>query len=152
MNYSQCLGNRVLYLLQLIPMSDTTMSKRPFPQLEDHPYPPNKYRRTNTANAPIIKKAAPAKPVLLPTPEKSPRTGSSTTTTSKPDPRYEVPELYPLVWPLGTLGTGGQARAVLVQVGSKQYVAKYFKKEKYCIREARIIRQVHCSADSAADG
>jgi hypothetical protein len=120
------------------------MLKRGIFYLDGIQVSPNKYRKTvagaTPAQAPVVKA-----PVIIqnPTPEKSRATATASTTASKPDPYYETPDKYALVNTIRTLGTGGQARAVLVHTGSKALVAKFFKKNRYCLREARILREIH---------
>ena len=125
------------------------MSKRPF-WVDGQQVPPVKYRKTvagaKPVPAPVINGFVYPAIVQNPTPEKSQIPASTSTTASKPDPYYETPDKYSLVENVRTLGTGGQARAVLVRTGGEYRVAKFFKKEKYCIREARIIKQIHASA------
>ncbi|KAE9969939.1 hypothetical protein EG328_006545 [Venturia inaequalis] len=131
-----------------------TMAKRPIMEVEGHlNAPPNKFRKTLAPNQLVNSARQPAAPVLQnPTPERSRGTATASTTASKPDPYYEAPQKYSLITTLRTLGSGGQARAVLCQGrGGKQFVVKFFKKSKYAIREATIIRQIHGSAGSAAN-
>ncbi|TLD19996.1 kinase-like protein [Venturia nashicola] len=130
------------------------MSKRRLFEVDGHQIaPPSKFRKILSPFQPIKAVRPPAAPVLqIPTPERSLGTASTSTTASKPDPLYEVPQKYSLITTMGTLGSGGQARAVLCQGrGSKQFVVKFFKKWKYAVREAKIIRQIHGSAGSAAN-
>jgi hypothetical protein len=109
---------------------------------------PNKCRKTvasaTPAQAPVVKA-----PVIIqnPTPEKSRATATASITASKTDPYYETPDKYALVNTIHTLGNGGQARAVLVHTGSKALVAKFFKKDRYCLREAQILREIHNNLD-----
>jgi hypothetical protein len=122
------------------------MSKRPVFYVDEFQVSPNKHRKILGPDASGAK-LTPKKPTIQilqnPTPEKSRGIGTSSTTASKPDHYYKIPERYSFVETVRTLGAGGQARAVLVRTGGKLHVAKFFKKEKYCIREARIIKQIH---------
>lgn len=133
---------------------DDTMSKRPYVLVDGYENaPPAKMRKTLTPHLPVKFARQPAAPIVqIPTPERSRGTATASTTASKPDPYYEVPQKYSLVSTVRTLGSGGQARAVLCQGrGGNQFVVKFFKKSKYAIREAKIIRQIHGSAGAAAD-
>lgn len=131
------------------------MSKRPIALVDGYQIAsPRKFRKTLTPILPFKGARQLVAPVLQnPTPEKSYGTATASTTASKSDPYYEFPtNKYSLVATLRTLGSGGQARAVLCQSrGGKQFVVKFFKKSKYAHREARIIRQIHGSAGSAAN-
>ncbi|QDS77973.1 hypothetical protein FKW77_001887 [Venturia effusa] len=121
------------------------MSKRPYHHIEvvgDKDTRPIKFRKTLVPNVPILQ---------IPTPERSLGTATASTTASKSDPYYEIPQKYSLVTTVRTLGTGGQARAVLCRgSGGELFVVKFFKRSKYAIREAEIIRQIHGSAGAAA--
>lgn len=133
---------------------DDTMSKRPYVQVDGHQNAsPSKFRKTLIPTLPLKGARQLAAPVLQnPTPERSRGTATASTTASKPDPYYEIPQKYSIVTTLRTLGSGGQARAVLCQYrGGKQFVVKFFKKSRYAIREAKIIRQIHSSAGAAAN-
>jgi hypothetical protein len=138
------------------------MPKRPYPGVSDFPNSPHKYRKLLNippgVDVPLNNNQQRQAVIQNPTPDRSadrkatslsPRAGTSSTTASKPYTEYETPEKHLKAEYVRTLGTGGQARAVLVHTngckGSTLQVAKYFKKEKYCIRESRILKKIHMS-------